>query len=84
MNANVSCLQEIDDYATLNNAENNVYTTVINDPNGLPVVVSVLELCAATYNDSLVMGYRDRCIATNSLSGTTTFLGLSNTAVFDI
>ncbi len=75
-------MQEIDDYASLNNAKTNVYTTVINDPSGLPVVVSVLELCAATYNDSLVMDYR--CTATNSLSGTPTFLGLSNTAVFDI
>ncbi len=75
-------MQAINDYAAVANANTNVYTTVINDSLGLPVVVSVLELCAANYNDSLVMDYR--CTATNSLSGLPTILGLSNTAVFDI
>lgn len=78
-----SASQDINDYDALGDPRMNVHTFMMDDPlTGLPLSVSVLELCAATYNDSLVMDYR--CTAVNALTDSSaTALG-ENTAVFDI
>ncbi len=78
-----SMSQSINDYSALADSSVNVNTFIVTDPlTNLPLSVSVLELCAATYNDSLVTDYR--CTAVNSLTDSTQSSLGSNTAVFDI
>lgn len=76
--------QGISDYSTISNSMINVFSSVVNDPyTNLTFVYSVLELCAADYNDSLVTDYR--CTTMNELSTDPSRIPLgTNTAVFDI
>ena len=78
-----SSSQGINDYRNEDNPRINVYTFNLTDPTtGFLLRVSVLELCDATYNDSLVTDYR--CTAVNGLSGSGRPRLGENTAVFDI
>ena len=78
-----SSSQGITDYSEEDDPSVNIHTFNITDPTtGLVLRVSVLELCDATYNASLVTDYR--CTTVNALSGSGRPRLGENTAVFDI
>ncbi len=78
-----SASENINDYSAFAHPSFNVHNFVMTDPlTGLPLSVSILELCAATHNDSRVPDYR--CTAVNSLTDFDQPTFGSNTAMFDI
>ena len=78
-----SASQEITDYRNEDDPTINIYSFNLTDPTtGFILHASVLELCDATYNASLITDYR--CTTVNALSETGRPRCGKNTTVFDI